>query len=85
MPLTKVPINQMMKYPQPEFKTLDDLAEWYTMTWCELQNYIAWFFERFADFIDYIDYIQYFSRLNDAKYTCYNAVAIPVTSVQWDE
>ena len=85
MPLTKAPIKRMMKNPQPEIKTLDDLAEWCAMPKGELQNHIAWCFKRFADFTDYVDHDQYFSRLNDAKYIRYNAVAIPVTSFQCDE
>jgi len=52
MPLTKVPIKQMMKNLQPEIKTLDDLAEWCAMPKEELQNHIAWCFKRFADFTD---------------------------------
>ena len=85
MPLTKAPIKEMMKNPQPEIKTLDDLAEWCAMPKGELQNHIAWCFKRFADFTDYIDHNQYFSNLNNAKYIRYNTVAIPVTSCQCDE
>jgi hypothetical protein len=50
-----------------------------------LQNHIAWCFKRFADFTDYVDHDQCVSRLNDAKYIRYNAVAIPVTSFQCDQ
>jgi len=51
----------------------------------ELQNHIGWCFKRFADITDYIEHDQYFSRLNDAKYIRYHAVAIPVTSFECDE
>ena len=85
MLLTKVPIKQMMKIPQPEIKTLDDLSEWCGMPKGELQNHIAWGFKRFADFTDNVDFDQDFSRLNNEKYIRYNAVAIPVMSFQSDE
>jgi len=85
MLLTKAPIKRMMKNPQPEIKTLDDLAEWCAMPTGELQNHIACCFKRFADFTDYVDRDRYFCRLNDAKFIRYNAVAIPVTSFQCDE
>ena len=85
MPLTKAPIKRMMKNPQPEIKTLDDLAEWCAMPKGELQNHIAWCFKRFANFTDYVDHDQQFGHLNDAKYIRYNAVAIPVTTFQCDE
>jgi hypothetical protein len=52
MPLTKASIKRMMKNPEPEIKTLDDLAEWCAMPKGELQNHIAWCFKRFADFTD---------------------------------
>jgi hypothetical protein len=42
LPLTKVPIKRMMKSPQPEMKTLDNLAEWCAMPKGALQNHIAW-------------------------------------------
>jgi len=51
----------------------------------ELQNHIAWCFKRFASFTDYLDHNQNVSFHNDAKYIRYNAVAIPVTSFQFDE
>jgi len=82
MPLTTAPIKRMMKNAQPEIETLDDMAEWCAMPKGELQNHMAWCFKRFADFTDYVDHYQYFSRLNDAKYIQYNAVAIPVTSFE---
>jgi len=85
MPLTKARIQQMMKNPRPEIKTLDDLAEWCAMPKGELQNHIAWYFTRFADFTDNVDHNQYFSHLNDAKYIRYHAGAIPATSCQCDE
>jgi len=66
-------------------KTLDDLTKWCAMPKEELQNHIAWCFERFADFTDYVDHDQHCSLLNDAKYIQDNAVAIPVTSFQGDE
>jgi len=84
-PLTKVPIKGMMKNPQPEIKTLDDLAKWCAMPKGELQNHIAWCSKGCADFTDYVDHDQYFSRLNHAKFIWHNAVAIPVTSFQCDE
>jgi len=56
MPLMNVPLKRMMKYPQPEITTLDDLAEWCAMPKGELQNHIAWCFKRFADFADYVNY-----------------------------
>jgi hypothetical protein len=85
MPLTTAPIKRMTKNPQLELKTLDDLAKWCAMPKGELQNHIAWCFKRFAVFTDYVDHVQYFSRLNDATYNRYNAVAIPVTSFQCHE
>ena len=45
MPLTKAPIKRTMKIPQPEIKTLDDLAELCAMPKRELQNYIDWYFK----------------------------------------
>jgi len=51
----------------------------------ELQNHIAWYFNRFADFRDDVDHDLDFSHLNNAKYILYNAVAIPVTCFQCDE
>jgi len=83
--VTKAPITWIMKNPQPEITTLDDSAEWCAMPKGELQNHFAWCFRRFAAFTDYVDHDQYFSRLKDAKYMWYNAVAIPVTSFQCDE
>jgi len=74
-----------MEHPQPEIKTLDDLAKWCAMPKGELQNHIAWCFKRFANFKDYVDHDQYFSCLNDAKYIWYSAVANPVRSFQYDE
>jgi len=85
MPLTKAPVKRMMKSPQPEIMTLDDLAEWCAMPKGELQNHIAWCFKGFADFTDYVNHDRYFSRLNDANYFQYNAVSIPVTIFQCDE
>ena len=85
IPRTTAPIYCMMKTVQPEIKTLDDLADCCAMPKGELQNQIAWCFERFADFTDCVDHNQYFSRLNDAKYIGYNAVAILVTSFQSDK
>jgi hypothetical protein len=75
----------MMKNLRPENKTLDDLADWCAMLKEELQNHIAWCFKRFADLTDYIHHDQYFSRLNNAKYIKYNAVAIHVTSFRCNE
>jgi hypothetical protein len=75
----------MMRNPQSEITTLDDLAECCAMPKGELQNHIAWCFKRFADFTDYVDHDQYFSCLNDAKYIWYNAVEIPAPSFQSDE
>jgi len=85
IPVTNAPIKRMMKNPGPEMKTLYDLAEWCAMPKGELQNHIDWCFKRVADFMDYVDHDQYFSRLNDAKYIWYNAVTIPVTSVECDK
>jgi hypothetical protein len=85
MPLTKAPIKRMMKNPQPEIKTLDDLAESCAKPKGELQNHIAWCFKRFANFTDYVDHDQYFSCLNHTKYILYNTVAILVTSFHCDE
>jgi len=85
MPLTKVPIERMMQNPQPEIKTVDSLAKWCAIPQGELQNYIPWYFKRFADFADYINHDQYFSCLNHAKFIQYNTVSIPVTSFQCDE
>jgi len=84
MSLTKVPIKRLMKTQRPEIKTVDDLAEWCAMPKGVLQNHIAWCFKRFAYFTDYIDHDQYFSRLHAAEYIRYNAVGIPVTSIQCD-
>jgi len=84
IPLTNVPIKRMMKNLRPEIKTLDDLAEWCAMPRGELQNHITWCFKRFADFTQYVNHDQDVSRLNDAKYIQYNAIAIPVTSFQCD-
>jgi len=58
MPLTKAPIQHIMKNLQPEIKTLDDLAEWCAMPKWELQNHIAWCFKRYADYTDYLDHDQ---------------------------
>jgi len=85
MPLIKAPINRMMQNPQPEIKTVDDLAEWCAMPKGEHQNHIAWCIKRFADLTDYVDHDQYFRCLNDAKYIWYKSVAILVTSFQCDE
>jgi hypothetical protein len=41
----------------------------------ELQNLIAWCFNRYANFTYYVDHDQYFSGPNDAKYSPYNTVA----------
>jgi len=84
-PLTKAPIKRLMNNPQPEIKTVDDLAEWCAMPEGELQNHIDCCFKRCAHFTDYIDQVQYFSRLNDAKYVPYKAVAIPVPLFVCDE
>jgi len=85
IPLTKAPIKRMMKTPQPEIKTLDDLAEWCAMPKGKLQNHIAWCVKRFADFTENINHHHYFSRRKDAKYIRYNPVAIPVTTFQCDK
>ena len=85
MSLTKAPIKQMMEDQRPEIKTLADLAGWCAMPKGELQNHIAWCFKRFANFTDYVDHDQYFSSLNNGKYIWFNAIAIPVTSVQRDK
>jgi len=85
MPLTKVPMKQMMKNPQPEIKTHDDLAEWCAKPKRELQNQFGRCFKRFANFTDYINHNRYFSHLNDANYIQYNTVAVPVTFVQCDK
>jgi len=85
MPLTNAPIKRLMNNPQPEIKTVDDLAEWCAMPEGELQNHIDCCFKRCAHFTDYIDQVQYFSRLNDAKYIPYKAVAIPVPLFECDE
>jgi len=82
MPLTKAPIKQIMKNPQPEIKMLDELAEWCAMPYRELQNQIAWCFQTFADFTGYGNQDQYFGQLIDKEYIRYNAVAIPVRSCQ---
>jgi len=63
----------MMKNPRPEIKILDAVAKWCAMPKAELQNHIAWLFNRFADITDYVDHDQYFSRLQDAKCIGYNA------------
>jgi hypothetical protein len=84
MPLTKAPIKRMMKNSRPEIKTLDCLAKCCAMPKGELKNDIAWCFKRFADFTDYVDHDQYFRCLNHAKYIRYKAVAIAVTSFQFD-
>jgi len=83
--VTKAPIKQMMNNREVEIKTLDDLAEWCSMPKGELQIHIAWCSKRIADFTDNVDHDQYFSCLNNAKYIWYNALAIPVTSFQYDE
>jgi len=85
MPVTKPPNKPMMKNPQPETKTLSDLAESFAMPKGEPQTHIAWCFKSFANFTDYIDHGQHFSRLNDAKYIRYNTLAIPVTTFQCDQ
>jgi len=68
MPCMEVPIKGMFNTPQPDIKTLDDLAKWSAMPKAELLNHIAWCFNRFVNFTDYVDHDQYFSRLNNAKY-----------------
>ena len=85
MPLTEVLIMRIMTNPQPEIRTLDDLAKWCAMPKGELQNHIAWCFKRFANFTDYIDHDQYCSRLSDAKSIWFNTVAILVPSFKCDE
>jgi len=85
MPLNKVPIKWMMKYPSPDIKTLDDFAKLCAMPKGELQSHIAWCFKRFANFTDYVHHEQYFSCCNDWKYIQYREVTIPVTSFQCNE
>jgi len=80
MPLNIAPNKRKMNNPRPEIRTLDDSANWCAMPTGDLQNHIAWCFERFADFTDYVHYEEYFSCLNNAKYIRFNAVAILVTS-----
>jgi hypothetical protein len=58
MPLTKAPVKLMMKNPQPDIKTLDDLAEWCAMPKGKLQIHIAWYCKRFADCTGYVNYSQ---------------------------
>jgi len=58
MPLTKVPLTRMMKHPQAEIMTLDDLAEWCAMPKGEQQNHIVGCFKGFPDFTDNVDYPQ---------------------------
>jgi hypothetical protein len=82
---TKAPIKRMMNTPQPEIKTIDDLAERCAMLKGELHNHIAWCFKRYADFTDYIDHDQYLSRLNIAKQISCDASANPVMLFQCDE
>jgi hypothetical protein len=82
VPLTEMPIKRMVNNPQPEIKTLDDLAEWCAMPKEDLQNYIAWCFKRFANFTNYVNHNQYFDCPNNAKYIRYNAVANLMTSFQ---
>lgn len=63
---------------------LDDLAVWCAMPQGELQNYITWYFKRFADFTEYVNHIQYLSRFNNTKYFGYRMVVILVTSFQFN-
>jgi len=84
-PLTNVPIKQIMHNSGPEIMTHNDLAKGCRMPKPELQNHIAWCFNRFANFTDYIDHYDYFICLNNAKYIQYNAVACQVTSFQIDK
>jgi len=74
-----------MKIPQPEIKTLDDLAEWCGMPKGELQNHMACCFKGCADFTDYVDHDQFFSRHNNAEYIRLNTVQIRVMSIECDE
>jgi hypothetical protein len=52
MPLSKSPIKRIMTNPQPEIKTFDNLAKWFSFQNWELQNHLAWCFTRFADLTD---------------------------------
>jgi len=83
--LTTVPIKLIMNNPQPEIKTLDDMAEWCAMPKGELQNQISWCLKRFADFRDYVYHDQYFRHLNNAQYIWQYPVEIVLTSFQCDE
>jgi len=74
----------MMKTLHPEIKTLDILAEWCAISKGELQHHTAWCFKKFANFTDHVNHNQHFRHLYDANFILYNAVAILVTSFQWD-
>jgi len=45
----------MMKNPQPEIETLDELAKWWAMPKGVLQTHIAWCYNGFANVADHID------------------------------
>jgi len=66
---TEAPVKGMMKTLQPGNKTVDDLAEWCTMTKGELQNDIILCFKTFDNIPDNVDHNWYFSLLNDLQYT----------------
>lgn len=85
LPLNSVLIKQIKKTLQQAIKTLDKLAKWSAMPKWELQNHIAWWFDRSADFSDYIDHIQYSSYLNNAKFIWFNTVAIVVMTFECNE
>jgi len=51
----------------------------------ELQNHIAWCFQRFAELSDYFDHDRYFNHFNDAIYIQYSTVELQVTFVECDE
>jgi len=85
MLLTQALIEQVMENPSPDIKNHDDLAEWCAMSRGELQNWIAWCFERFADFTGHADHDQDFSHLNHAKNSRYSAVEIPAAYFQCAE
>jgi hypothetical protein len=80
MPLTNVPIKQMMNKPWPEIKTVDDMAKWCAIPKGELRNQIAWCFNRFADFTEYVYYNQYFTCPKAAKHILDNTETIPAMS-----
>jgi hypothetical protein len=84
MPLITVRWTRLMKYPQTEIKTHDDLAESCAMPKGQVQNHIGWCFKGFTHFKDYVNHHQHFRDLSYAKYIQFNSGATLVMSSQFE-